>query len=256
MPLAWAAQEYLLHHASRIIISTLYSLINTSFFLPHIKSEEKPRSCKLTACRQTSRLAHRKLEQQQSTCTDATDKVALANPGMESKRVILESHTDLILTLTKIASSAATQEESQDLKELMLKILKSNLQIYDIVLDMQMRLPMQIERQQPVIFLDACARLSPVHLEFITSAEAFLAVLKVRFQHAGLRKIEKGQFHLEESRTRRLIDLRQPWHTCLLPGQKIDMSMIFSHPDDGERIQMCPGCCHNVASNEIGEVVW
>lgn len=175
---------------------------------------------------------------------------------MESKRVILDSHTDLILTLTKIASSAATQEQSQDLRELMLKILKSNLQIYDIVFHMQMNLPLQVERQQPVIFLDACARLSPVHLEFITSAEAFLAVLKVRFQHAGLRKIEKGQFALEESRTRRIIDLRQPWHACFLPGQKIDMSMIFSEPGDGERTQICPGCRHNLASNEIGEVDW
>ena len=200
-------------------------------------------------------MSHRKLEQKQSTCVSSAESNALAH-GMESNRMILDSHTDLILTLTKIASSAATQEQSQDLKELMLMILKSNLQVYDIVLNMQMKLPVQIERQQPVIFLDACARLSPVHLEFITSAEAFLAVLKVRFQHAGLRKIKKGQFALEESRTRRLIDLRRPWHTCFLPGQRIDMSMIFSEPSDGGKTRICPGCRYNSVSNEIGGIDW
>ena len=99
---------------------------------------------------------------------------------MESNRAILDSHTDLILTLTKIASSAATQEQSQDLKDIMLKILKTNLQTYDIVLNMQMKLPLQIERQQPVMFLDACGRLSPVHLEFLRSDFGMLDFEKLR----------------------------------------------------------------------------
>ena len=210
----------------------------------------------MTVYRHTAQITHRKLEQQQVAYSHHTENLTLAERGIEPNRLVLDSHTDLILTLTKIASSAATQEQNQDLRELMLKILKTNLQIYDIVLDMQTKLPLQIERQQPVIFLDAFARLSPVHLEFITSAEAFLAVLKVRFQDAGLRKIEKGHFSLEESRTRRLIDLRQPWHTCFLPGQKIDMSMIFSEPSDGERTKRCPGCRHNPVSNEPGEIEW
>lgn len=136
----------------------------------------------------------------------------------------------------------------------MLKILKTNLQLYDIILSMQANLPQQMERQQPVLFLDACGRLSPVHLEFITSAEAFLAVLKIRFQDAGLRKIEKGQFALEETRSKRQIDLRRPWQTCLLPGQKIDMSMIFSRVESARFT--CPGCQHEAGSKTTQDVEW
>ena len=136
----------------------------------------------------------------------------------------------------------------------MLKVLKSNLEIYELVFNMQANLPKQIERQQPVLFLDACARLSPFHLEFITSAEAFLAVLKVKFKDAGLRKIEKGQFTLEEASTKRTIDLGRPWHVCFLPGQKVDMSMIFSLLNPAE--STCPGCQHRSEIENTQDVEW
>ena len=178
----------------------------------------------------------------------------LANRGIEANKHILNSHTDLILTLTRIASSAATQEQSRDLEDLVLNVLKINLQIYDMVLNVHKNLPRQVERQQPVMFLDACGRLSPVHLEFITSAEAFIAVLKVRFQHAGVRKIERGQFALEEAQTKRAIDLGRPWSICFLPGQKIDMSMVFSQAETPK--SNCPGCHHESESNTEKDVEW
>lgn len=178
----------------------------------------------------------------------------LARGGIETNTRILNSHTDLILSLTKIASNAATQENTQDLKGMMLKILKSNLQIYELMLSMHTNLPHQIERQQPVMFLDACGRLSPVHLEFITSAEAFLAVLKVRFQDLGVRKIERGQFVLEEARTKRIVDLGRPWQVCFLPGQTIEMSMIVSQPESPKGI--CPSCQCEAAVNLAEAVQW
>lgn len=183
--------------------------------------------------------------------------MVLANRGIEANKQILNSHTDLIITMMQVATNAATQEQNHDLKELMLKVLKSNLQIYDMILNMQTNLPQQMERQQPVHFLDACGRLLPVHLEFITSAEAFLAVLRVHFKDAGLRKIEKGQFTLEESRSKRTIDLRRPWHKCFLPGQKIDMSMIFSQSDTPDTLRsVCPGCQHESESKSTDDVEW
>ncbi len=208
----------------------------------------------LTRDRRTSTIRDRRLQSQQDLTKFQDEKLAVASQGIESNRQILNSHTDLILALTKVASSAATQEQNQDLKDSMLKILKTNLQIYDIILNMQANLPQQMERQQPVSFLDACGRLSLVHLEFITSAEAFLAVLKIRFQDAGLRKIEKGQFALEETRSKRRIDLRRPWHTCFLPGQKIDMSMIFSRLESAK--VTCPGCQHEATSQTTEDVEW
>ena len=176
------------------------------------------------------------------------DKSVLASQGIDTNKQILNTHTDLILTLTKVATNAATQEY------LMLKALKANLQMYDLVLSMQATLPVQIERQRPVLFLDACGRLSPIRLEFITSAEAFIAVLKVRFKDAGLKKIEKGHFFLEEARTKRLVDLRRPWHTCFLPGQKIDKSMVFSQAENPR--STCPGCQYESSANTTGDVEW
>ena len=194
----------------------------------------------LTASRQSSTILNRRLEEQQHVNDKQNDKIVLANQEIRTTRQILSTHTDLILDLTKSATHAATQEHTEDLKDLMLKILKANLQIYDIVLAMQGTMPHQIERQKPVLFLDACGRLSPIHLEFINSAEAFLAVLKVRFRDCGLRKIERKQFALEDTRTKRAIDLQWPWHQCLLPGQNIDMSMIFSSAETVG--STCPGC--------------
>ncbi len=76
-----------------------------------------------------------------------------------------------------------------------------------MVLNMHANLPLQIERQSPVFSLNACDYLSQVHLEFITSAEAFIAVLKVRFKDAGLHKVKQGQFHFKNAQTMRIIGL-------------------------------------------------
>ena len=184
--------------------------------------------------------------------------MALANQGIKTNQQILNTHTDLILSLTKLVTNATTHEHTEELKDLMLKVLKANLQVFDIVRAMQGTMSHQIERQQPVLFLDACGRLSPIHLEFINSAEAFLAVLKTRFKDYGLQMIEREQFALEESQTKRAVDLRRPWHQCFLPGQKIDMSMIFTQSMIFTRAETpgstCPGCqCESIidTSHEI-----
>lgn len=126
--------------------------------------------------------------------------------------------------------------------------------MYDMIMSMHADLPLQRATQQPVLLLDACGRLAHVHLDFITSAEAFMAVLKVRFQDAGQRKIERGQFILEEAGSRRAIDLRRPWHTCFLPGQKVNMSMIFSQPESIET--SCPDCHYESGRGTSEDVDW
>lgn len=136
----------------------------------------------------------------------------------------------------------------------MLRVLKTNLQVYDMVLNLLKNLPQQIERERPVELLDAFGRVCPVHLEFITSAEAFIAVLKIRFKDAGLRKIERRQFALENAKTKRMIDLKKPWSMCMLPGQKVDMSMIFSQ-DEIPR-STCPGCQHENTDAKTGDIEW
>ena len=43
--------------------------------------------------------------------------------------------------------------------------------------------------------------------------QAFIAVLKLRFKDIGLRKIEKGQFVLEDTLRKHGISLTSPWTT-------------------------------------------
>ncbi|KAL8982701.1 MAG: hypothetical protein Q9205_002865 [Flavoplaca limonia] len=107
---------------------------------------------------------------------------------------------------------------------------------------LQLELPPQVVLQKPVTLLDACGQVSAFHLDFINCPEAFLAVLKIRFQQCGveqrgLQMLDDSQFVLEDRRGK--LDLSKPWCQILRPNQKVDMSMIFHrdiHPS------VCPVC--------------
>lgn len=105
---------------------------------------------------------------------------------------------------------------------------------------MQTSLPPQIERQQPVYFLDACGFLAPFHLEFIKSWEAFIAVLNVNFKTRGLKLIERQQFVLEDAHSKRVLDLSRPWETCFFPNQHVNMDALFDEQERGGN--SCPVC--------------
>jgi hypothetical protein len=81
---------------------------------------------------------------------------------------------------------------------------------------MQRNLPPQVLLQQPVILHDALGRIAPFHLEFINSAAALKAVLKVRFQHVGLRKVITNEYGLRDANRQTDIDISKPWETALV----------------------------------------
>ena len=88
----------------------------------------------------------------------------------------------------------------------------------------------------------------------ILASQALIAILKVRFDDIGLRKIEKRQFVLEDSRRKHGLDLAKPWTALMRPGQHISMSMVF------RREQIFPGICPNCNGKndelEVEEVTW
>jgi hypothetical protein len=90
--------------------------------------------------------------------------------------------------------------------------------VREIKASIQLRqdVPPQILLQQPVILHDAIGRIAPFHLEFISSAAAFTAVLKVRFQHRGQRKIMAQEWTLREARKQNTINIDKPWETVFL----------------------------------------
>ncbi|KAJ4350224.1 uncharacterized protein N0V89_008845 [Didymosphaeria variabile] len=139
-----------------------------------------------------------------------------------------------------------------DLKSLMHKVIATNIATYHAVVSIQTVLSSRLERtliEEPIILEDPIGRIAPVHLQFVTSWDAFNAVLEIRFRNLqGFKKIQDKQYGLQEKATRREIDKSRPWQRAFLPGQRIEMSFIFRSDDRGEpenedaKTITCPGC--------------
>jgi hypothetical protein len=118
--------------------------------------------------------------------------------------------------------------------------LTENIQVYKTIIDIQSRIPKQISFSQPVVLEDAIGRVSPLHLDFITSWESFEHVLTLRFENIqGAVKVRRGEYSLENRSTGRDVNRSRPWDSCLIPGQRIDMSLVFNSP---HRTTRCPKC--------------
>lgn len=136
-----------------------------------------------------------------------------------------------------------------------MSLTHDSLQHLETLQKIQENLPAQVLLQKPVMFLDALDRLAPIHLEWINSQEAFLAVLKVRFKHLGLRMIENGRFALQATKTKRDVNLDTPWEVCLLPGQTYDMSMLF-RASSSDTTTTCTACHHTCSGKADEDITW
>ncbi|MCJ1395674.1 hypothetical protein MMC18_008560 [Xylographa bjoerkii] len=119
---------------------------------------------------------------------------------------------------------------------------------------LQQQIPPQVLLQKPVQFLDACGNLSSFHLDFITCAEALIAVLRIRFQQngvtpKGVQKLDKFEFVLRDRSTE--LSLHAPWQAVFKPGQNVDMSMVFFQ---AASVNKCPGCSHEDDKGKSGDV--
>ncbi|RYP75160.1 hypothetical protein DL770_007468 [Monosporascus sp. CRB-9-2] len=148
-------------------------------------------------------------------------------------------------------------QQGKALLEATAKIAQTNLRVFQMIFDIHqfiLQVPLQINRQQPVYMIDAFGKESPFHLEFVRSAEALIAILKVNFKSTGSgpRMIERGEFVIEDDGTKRDIDLASDWESCFSPGQRVSMSMVFSR----RAASSCPGCGSISKSASDQEVIW
>lgn len=71
-----------------------------------------------------------------------------------------------------------------------------------------------------------------------------MEVMKYTLKNLGkevVGKIDKGMFVIQDSATKRDIDLEASWDTCFYPGQHVEMSIIFI--DRGRHSHaLCPMC--------------
>lgn len=93
--------------------------------------------------------------------------------------------------------------------------------------------------------------MTPLHLEFLDSWEAFEAVLEVRFrQLPGHRKIKQREYALRNNALQRDVEKSLAFTRCFLPGKRIDMSMVFDGSIGGR--SSCPGCQLVTSKTEEG----
>jgi hypothetical protein len=70
----------------------------------------------------------------------------------------------------------------------------------------------------------------------------------------GEKKVQKREFEIEDSVTRRTLTRKRAWSEVSYPGRKIDMSMIFK--DVGKTSVVCPKC-DTISKEEKGvQVEW
>lgn len=132
-------------------------------------------------------------------------------------------------------------------------------------LALQLAVPGYSERiliHQAFILEDAIGRVTPVHLQFVNSWEAFDAILEARFRGIqGLRKIQSKHFTLQEKKTGREVSREWNWEGAFISGQHIDMSLIFQHEaqDHSVRSEECCPSCHKTLggpqSSDL-ETIW
>jgi hypothetical protein len=162
--------------------------------------------------------------------------------------------------LTALTDSVAESvSQGKRFLETSAQIVQSNLRIFQIVHDIQLfilKIPGQVQRQQPIYLVDALNRESPFHLEFVRSAEALLAVLKenLRGTGCGPEMIDRGEFVIEESSTGREIDLKKTWDGRFSPGQNVAMSMVFRR--NGPSMPSCPRCQTEHQGSLKKDITW
>jgi hypothetical protein len=81
-------------------------------------------------------------------------------------------------------------------------------------------------------------------------------VLKInlkQIEHAE-KKIDRGEFAVEDSVTKKDIDLSMDWEACFAPGQHVEMSMIFIRSAPTGR--SCPKCSTMSKVHSKNDIEW
>ena len=143
---------------------------------------------------------------------------------------------------------------------------------YQAVLAIQQALSSPLEPrslvQEPFILEDAIGRVSPVHLQFVTSWRALDAVLQARFEGInGHDKVKQGEFVLQERATGRDICRHIPWEAAFRSGQGVEMAILFRKlielkPGDRRlasqllNLNACPNCRALLEGEERQDTKW
>lgn len=150
----------------------------------------------------------------------------LAQLGKESKEIILQI---MVLNLATFAAVDKIQRSIQNIEQNIPTLTRP------------------VESGKSFYLEDALGRRSTITLDFITSWDAFLAVLEVRFQgKPGLKKVVKKEFAIQNRVTGKDVEASKDWESTFLPGLWFDMDMIFQERQEDaapdSKGDTCPRC--------------
>ncbi|KAE9370054.1 hypothetical protein N431DRAFT_344057 [Stipitochalara longipes BDJ] len=179
---------------------------------------------------------------------------------LEENNSLIKEHNKSLADITEVPRLQWVKQIGCDIKYMMFKIFAVNIAMYKAVLNIQAGLPSSLERaliQEPFILEDAIGRIAPIHMQFISSWEAFEAVLELRFRNApGYRKVQNRKYTFQEHGTKKDIVRTRPWDASFLPGQKIDMSLIYKGFEKEGAGSVCPACRNPSVEAQDTEVQW
>ncbi|KAH7395284.1 hypothetical protein DE146DRAFT_721709 [Phaeosphaeria sp. MPI-PUGE-AT-0046c] len=186
--------------------------------------------------------------QHESNLDKQDGKLQSINERLEDTNRLIASGNSVTAKLADALRLDWLRQLGTELKGYMRRIITMNIATYHAVLSIQSALPGRLERgliEEPFILEDAIGRIAPVHLQFVTSWDAFHAVLEIRFREMqGFKKVMQKQYGLQDKASKRDIEASRPWQRAFLPGQRIEMSFIFdAQGNEGSEVAVtCPGC--------------
>ena len=128
-------------------------------------------------------------------------------------------------------------------------VMAVNFATYQAVIRLETALHGYLEQgriEEPMIVEDPIGRIAPVHLQFITSWDAFNSVLERRFHNRhGYLKMKQREHALLFRSTGKDVEQSQPWQCAFSPWQRVEMSFTFSQDcaSDGNNSNTTfPGC--------------
>lgn len=172
---------------------------------------------------------------------------------------MLTTQADLIDSISLMVADPRSQDRFKQLEDFLQSLVETNTTILRTMQTQQLQanLPPEVELQKPIIFEDAHGRLMPFHVEFINSFAAFQAVLEVRFSEVpGLRKVKKLEYVMQDTASKKALDLGRPWESIFRPGRKVIMSILFQ--EFGSTPSTCPACLEDdrAAAGEGTHIQW
>ena len=146
-----------------------------------------------------------------------------------------------------------------ELKGLVSQVFTMNGTTLSAVQRIEERLPSKSEMAliRTFVLEDAIGRVTRIDMMFVSSWDAFDAMLEGCFRaYPGHKKVAKKEYVFHDQKTNREIVRSTPWSGSIVPGQQVNMGLIFRRRQRKELDYLCPGCKVPLEESENTIMSW